>query len=139
MEEKKYPIYKFYAKWDQDDYKNNFTDYYIMYKENPSASQLEDELKELKLRTLAKHKNVIFKNIEYEFAEEESWCIGWFNHYTYNEFETDSEVERSFRDFVGRKKLLKDSYCLMGAEDRYRWEICRCEHCVKAGKITIDH
>jgi len=29
--------------------------------------------------------------------------------------------------------------CLMGAEDSWRWKICRCEHCQKAEKITIDH
>ena len=85
MEEKKFPIYKFYANWDQDDFENNCTDYYIMYKENPSASQLEDELQQFKLRTLAKHKGVIFHNIEYEFVEEESWCLGWFNHFTYSQ------------------------------------------------------
>jgi len=140
MLENKFPIYKFYATWNQDDYQNNFTDYFIMYKENQSAEQLEEELKQFKLRTLTKHNGVIFKNIEYEFVEEESWCLRWFNHYTFNEFKTDSDVERSFEEFVSRKKLLGEGkYCLMGAEDRYRWTICRCEHCNMAGKITIDH
>jgi len=140
MQEKKFPIYKFYATWDQDGFENNCSDYYIMYKENSSASQLEEELQLFKLGILSRHNDVVFRSIEYEFVEEESWCLGWFNHYTFNEFENDSEVERSFRDFVGRKKLLGEGkYCLMGAEDRYRWVICRCEHCVKLGKITIDH
>jgi len=140
MEEKKFPIYKFYASWDQDDFENNFTDYSIMYKENPSAEQLEEELKLFKLDILAKHNRVIFKNAEYEFVEEETWCLKWFNHYTLNQFENDSEIERSFSAFVSRKKSLGEGkYCLMGAEDRYRWNICHCEHCKTAGKITIDH
>ena len=139
MTENKYPIYKFYANWDQDDYKNNCTGYSIMYKENPSAGQLEDELKQFKLTILSRHSGVIFKIAEYEFVEEEVWCSSWFSHYTFNQLDNDSEVERSFRDFVDRKELLKDKYCLMGAEDRYRWKICRCEHCVKLGKITVDH
>ena len=158
MEENKFPIYKFYATWDQDDFENNGTGYSIMYKENPSAEQLESELQEFKFGILAKHNGVVFKNAEYKFVEEESWCLTWFSHYTYNQFETDSEVERSFRDFVDRKEEfnwknghhvsdmnmnldMKEHpyYCLMGAEDRYRWKICRCEHCVKLGKITIDH
>jgi len=140
MEEKKFPIYKFYANWDQDDYRNNGTGFSIMYKENPSADQLEEQLKQFKLEILAKHNGVIFKNIEYEFVEEETWCLKWFNHYTFNQFETDSEIERSFREFVSRKRLLgEDKYCLMGAEDRYRWKICHCEHCKRLGKITIDH
>jgi len=158
MLEKKFPIYKFYATWDQDDFENNCTGYSIMYKENPSANKLEEELQQFKLGILAKHNGVIFKNIAYEFVEEESWCLGWFNHYTYNQFETDLEVEDSFRDFVSRKETsnLKNGHqrndmnmnldlkeypycCLMGAEDDYRWKICRCEHCKKSGKITIDH
>jgi len=158
MEENKYPIYKFYATWDQDDFENNGTGYSIMYKENPSAEQLENELQQFKLGILAKHNGVIFKNVGYEFYEDESWCLGWFNHYTYNQFDTNSEVEESFRDYVDRKEVsnlknghqrnemnmnldLKEHpyYCLMGAEDYYRWKICRCEHCTKLGKITIDH
>jgi len=158
MIEKKYSIYKFYANWDQDDFENNCTGYSIMYKENPSAERLENELKEFKLRILSKHNGVIFKNAEYEFVEEESWCLGWFNHYTFNEFENDLEIEDNFRDYVNRKETsnlknghqrndmnmsldLKEHpyYCLMGAEDYYRWKICRCEDCTKLGKITIDH
>ena len=158
MEEKKFPIYKFYASWDQDDYKNNCTGYSIMYKENPTAGQLESELEQFKYGILAKHSGVIFKVAEYRFVEDESWCSGWFSHYTYNEFETNYNVDCSFRDYVERKKksnfenghqptemnfnldLKEHPYSsLMGAEDRYRWEICRCERCKKLGKITIDH
>ena len=158
MEEKKYPIYKFYASWDQDDCKNNGTGYSIMYKENPSPNQLEEELKQFKYKILAKHKNVIFKMAEYEFVEEESWCSGWFSHYTYNQFDTNSEIERSFRNYVERKKesnfdnghqptemnfdldLKEHPYSsLMGAEDTYRWKICKCEHCIKLGMITMGH
>jgi len=158
MEKKKYPIYKFNATWDQDDFRNNGTEYFIMYKENPTAKQLEEELLQFKLGILTRHNRVIFKNAEYEFVEEESWCLGWFNHYTYNEFKTDLEIEESFRDYVARKETsnLKNGHqrndinmkldlkeypycCLMGAEDDYRWKICRCEHCTKLGKITIDH
>jgi len=155
MLERKFPIYKFYATWDQDDFENNGTGYSIMYKENPSAEQLDEELQQFKLGILAKHSGVIFKNVGYEFVEDETWCCNWFNHYTYNQFETDSKARQSFRDFVDRKKQLNhknghifnnmnpDSkepyYCLMGAEDYYRRKLCRCEHCTKLGKITIDH
>ena len=155
MEEKKFPIYKFYANWDQDDFENNSTGYSIMYKEYPSPDQLEEELKLFKYGILAKHKNVIFKMAEYEFVEEESWCSGWFSHYTYNQLENVSEIESSFEDFVERKEQSnkknghgtldsnpnsKEPYhCLMGAEDRYRWKICRCDGCKKLGKITVDH
>ena len=129
-----------------------------MYRENPSVSKLEEELEKFKLGILSRHNEVIFRNAEYEFVEEESWCLGWFNHYTFNEFENDLEIEDNFRDYVNRKETsnlknghqrndmnmsldLKEHpyYCLMGAEDYYRWKICRCEDCTKLGKITIDH
>ena len=138
MQEIKFQIYKFYATWDQDNFENNGTGYSIMYKENPTVEQLENELQEFKLGILSRHNGVIFKNAEYEFVEDESWCCNWFNHYTYNQFETDSEVRNSFREFVRRKELIKD-YCLMGADESYRWKICRCENCKRLGKITIDH
>ena len=46
-------------------------------------------------------------------------------------------VEEIFNNMNHDSK--KPYYCLMGAEDYYRWKICRCEHCTKLGKITIDH
>ena len=75
---------------------------------------------------------------------------------TYNQFETDEEIEHSFYKFVDRKmKQNKKNghgiteqyhydknrpfYCLMGAEDEWVWKICRCEECKKLGKITINH
>jgi hypothetical protein len=161
MEEKKYPIYRFSASWNQIDFQNNFTSYYHMYKEEPTEEQLNEELNNWKNQLEKKHKEegkhiTEWHNMKYEYKEHESWCIGWSNHYTYNLFETDSEVWSSFFAFVNRKKQLNrknghgDSeqydfnnknpfYCLMGAEDIWRWNICRCEHCQKAGKITVNH
>jgi hypothetical protein len=161
MEEKIYPIYRFSASWNQIGYDKNFSSYYHMYKEEPTEQQLKEELNKWKENLEKKHKdegiNVTeWLSSKYEYKEHESWCIGWFNHYTYNLYETDSEVWSSFFKFVNRKKQLNrknghgDSeqydfnnknpfYCLMGAEDTWRWNICRCEHCQKAGKITVDH
>lgn len=155
MEEKLFPIYRFEATWDQEDYKNNGTSWHVMFKEQPTEEKLNSILEDYKKVCFEKYKNVTDFHSKYEFVENESWCLNWFNHYTLNLFDTDEEVERSFRQFIRRKKdfNLKNGhretkniegnknpwYCFMGAEDTWRWNICRCEHCQKAGKITIDH
>jgi len=138
MKEIKYPIYKFSLRWNQDDYQNNSVGCSIMYKEIPTKEKLNNDLE------------------EYEYYEDEVWMLNWFNHITYNLFETDEEVERSFRNFIDRKMQInrknghgytehhhynKDRpfYCFMGAEDEWRWKICRCDDCKRIGKITISH
>lgn len=164
MEEKKFPIYRFILRWNQDNYQDNGTSFSKMYKTEPSQEELEADL--LNSKKFREDKNwdeghpiIEWLEARYEYVEHESWVLGWFNHMTYNQFETDEEIERSFQNFIDRKMLLnrqnghgeteanysepynpdKPFYCFMGAEGRWRWKICRCEHCVAAGKITIDH
>jgi len=164
MEDKKFPIYKFFATWDQDNYENNGSSFYKMYKEEPTVEQLENDLNNYKLNIInkqneEKHPVTDWKEIAYKYIEHESWVLHWFNHMTYNQFETDTEVEESFSNFIKRKKKQnmqnghsatemnysmpynpdKPFYCFMGADESWRWKICRCEHCVAQGKITIDH
>jgi len=161
MEEKKFPIYKFTARWNQDDYQNNSTSLNAMYKENPTEEKLNSDLKEFKNHIIQKQiKNnqpvTEWLELKYKYIEDEIWMLNWFSHMTYNQFEKDEDVERSFWQFIDRKMISnrqnghgeiekyddgdKDTfYCFMGAEDRWRWKICRCEDCVRLGKITIDH
>jgi len=75
-----------------------------MYKENPTEDEIIKELNHLYKVINEKHEAVTNFHSEYKFVENESWCLDWFNHYTYNLFETDEEVEKSFRDFVSRKE-----------------------------------
>ena len=93
-------------------------------------------------------------------VEHEEWCIQWFNHYTFDIGQTDEEVLQSFEEFVRRKEAYNQihrneygegKYCLMGAEDRWRWSgeqlkhgdylpaPCRCEYCKEQGLIRINH
>jgi hypothetical protein len=147
MEDKKYQIYRFYAKWNQVDYENNFTSCNIMYKEPQTEDDLNNALCNFKNKLIEDHitrEKIITDFIEsnYEYVEDESWCLTWFSHYTYNQFETDAEVSDSFYQFLCRKKVFDNynqTYCAMGAEDMWRWKICRCEHCVAQGVIRIDH
>ncbi len=159
MEEKKFPIYKYWATWKQDDldYNNGFSSS-IMFKEYKTEDELNKLLQEIIQKNAYEKytdKNPVLIDSGIEFKEEESWCLRWFNHYTYNLFKTDEEVKKSFNEFIERK--IKQNwenghyqterkegnsnpfYCFMGAEDRWRWNICRCEHCQEVGKITIDH
>jgi len=78
--------------------------------------------------------------IEVKFVRNESWCGGWFSHWTFDVGGSDEEVLASFERFVRRMEDLNrheghfephkdgsgssywvDRYCLMGAEDRRRW------------------
>lgn len=161
MQEKKFPIYHFSLQWNQVDFPKNFVSWHTMFKEKPTEDKLNDILNNEKERRINKHIEegrpiVEWLDCEWKYVEDESWCLQWFNHYTYNKFETDQEVRKSFDDFIYRKMAQNRAnghgeiekydydnknpfYCLMGAEDRWRWKICRCEHCQKAGKITINH
>ena len=164
MEEKKFPIYRFSARWNQDDYENNGSGFSTMYKEEPTTEQLENDLNAYKQSITNKqneegHHVTEWLEATYKYVEHEAWSPLWFGHMTYNQFETNEEVERSFLEFIDRKMTQnkknghyetemnydvpynpdKPFYCFMGAEDKWRWEICRCEHCQARGKITIDH
>ena len=155
MEEKKYPIYRFSAVWDQEDYKNNSTGSCRMFESKLSDEELKEKLEEFKQNIITKHPDALFKSCECKYIEDETWVLQWFNHFTLNKFDNDNDTIRSFEQFVDRKLELnwqnghfKDDinpnskepyYCLMGAEDRYRWEVCHCEHCQKGGWTIINH
>ena len=142
MEEKRFPIYRFWANWTQDniDYKNGFSAR-VMYKEHQSDAELRVILEKMISGALEKDsvkgQNPKMVDSGFEFIEEESWCLRWFNHYTFNHFDTDEEAERSFNQFIYRKESQnlenghykhessdskKPFHCFMGAEDRWRWD-----------------
>ena len=92
--------------------------------------------------------------VNIKFLEYETWVIGWFSHETFDVGQTNQEALISFGKFVDRKhRLGEDKYCLMGAEDRWRWHgleptgdhesnspaPCRCKHCKESGVIRIAH
>lgn len=82
----------------------------------------------------------------------DNWALRWFQHETRNTHLSNDELLVSFERFVNRKlaghialqsqrKIAGvDWYCLMGAEDGWRWKgPCRCEDCTKQGVVRIDH
>lgn len=93
--------------------------------------------------------------------EPEEWHMTWFCHETVDTGQTNEEALASFQRFLDRKRVRmnyghdpyyehqrpEDSYCAMGAEDRWRWRgegdddepPCRCDGCKKSGMIRINH
>jgi hypothetical protein len=157
VEEKKFPIYGFSFRWHQDNYQNNASAFSQMFKEEPTREELEEVISK-NVERINKEKNVTeWLEAKYHYKEHETWHSNWFNHMTYNDFETNEEVELSFSEYLDRIKLennknghygFEANYDLdhnitfrsvMGADDRDRWKICRCKDCKKMGKITIDH
>jgi len=172
MKEQKFPIYKFSAKWVQDGkqdpkYPNhhkglpkgrifNSTAFSKMYKEEKTSNELYKIITDWWDKYSGKSEKI--KNpdkcvLTAILSEHETWCIGWFSHHTFDIGQTDEEALLSFTYFVDRKVMLgEDKYCLMGAEDRWRWHgvldekteekteaPCRCDGCKKNGVIRICH
>jgi len=96
------------------------------------------------------------------FVRYETWCGSWFQHWTFDTGQSDEQTLASFGRFVCRMTPLcnrhrelpiDQQYCLMGAEDRWRWHgasedggtsittdpPCRCRYCKKQGVIRIAH
>lgn len=155
--EKKFSIYSFHLSWDQEDldYRNGAS-WTRMYKVEPLEFELKNKLcSQLKMHQ-AKYK-VKFTNIKmiYKRKEKDTWNLTWFSHETYNKFDNDDDILKSFEEFVNRKRGeniknghsandINDNsdepyYCLMGAEDRWRWEICKCDICKNSDRIIINH
>jgi hypothetical protein len=144
---------------------------YCMYKDDKTKEEVEAEAKKWwdefsSQNEKIKGLNPELEKIEVEFIRNEVWCGGWFHHWTFDVGKSDVEVLRSFSDFVERMQVLNEreryksgkdveAYCLMGAEDRWRWHgkvekssdegdthtapPCRCEGCKKNGVVRICH
>ena len=153
-----------------------------MLKEVPSHPQMLKLLSERWERVVIKaaepgnkHANPSPARLAYRFLRWETWCLTWFSHYTFDVGQSDAAVRASFDRFVERMERLNreeshpgepytdtdgktwtpwvEPYCLMGAEDRYRWcgsttgdekgertdPPCRCPHCKAQGVIRINH
>ena len=134
-----------------------------MMKDKPTNKELTDKLMEWwdgvltakrdDGKPLSKRKPELLK-LSVEFEDNEAWCLKWFSHMTYNLFDSQEEAFNSFHRFVQEKLPLHrnqdlpeeyrvknklKTYCLMGAEDSWRWEICGCDKCKAEGMTIIKH
>ncbi len=172
--EQAYPIYRFDYKWSQDGEQDskrswqhdglplgriwNSTSVTKIYNKKLISGFLEHESAKFWNNIKHKYPNPLDCVITAVFKEYETWCLQWFSHYTFDVGQTDGQILESFEKFVHRKLLLneregqwingywREPYCLMGAEDRWRWRSsddgrppCRCEGCKRNGIVRIDH
>lgn len=152
----------------------NSTSFTKMFKTEQTEDDLEafqNEWWEHSIKSVDHYDNIALesKNISdlvlnHKFIEFEVWNLLWFEHMTFDIGKSNEEVLRSFEDFVRRKEELnkhyryktgedRDKYCLMGAEDRWRWHgaepngerddhspaPCRCKYCKQFGVVKITH
>ena len=151
MEEQKFPIYKFSARWSEDGIQDpqyphwhkelpegriwNSTAFSKMFKEEKTQAWLDDYIREWWRGYLQSKEGLLGKNptldvLKAEYWEHETWVCTWFQHETFDIGQTDDEVLDSFERFVRRYENMQDRtfdtyppnyHCLMGAEDRWRW------------------
>ncbi len=176
----KYPIYYIKVDWIQDEDRKdlpkgrirNSTLYYTMKRTAVTDTLLKQEILDkfwssYKLRLEKINPSDPIITIEYKYNE--SWCMGWFSHWTFDNGLSDVEILESFTNYVNRileknrnegefrkfedgTSYWHDPYCLMGAEDRWRWcgsktgdslettpPPCRCKHCKDQGVVRINH
>ena len=180
-----YPIYEVQLRWENDgehdpEYPKwheglpagrvwNGTTMTKMYRENPGANTVREWALNEWWPGYQDHegpsgklsdKNPGEPEVTVTFEGEESWCLEWFQHWTFDVGQTDGEALSSFQRYVDRYAHMQriwpiptEGYkCLMGAEERWRWKgsvdgtpendapaPCRCEHCKKHGVIRIGH
>jgi len=79
-----------------------------------------------------------FREIKVTYAGYDRWWLTWFSHETKSQFDTDAEAYADFDKFIEEKGSVYEEKS-MGAEDRWRWKICQCEHCVKSKQTIINH
>lgn len=165
-DEKTYPIYWFEAEYIMDGMdapEIHGTSVMLGPDETPEttlrriwASFISHEISagENKGRTRAEL-NCKLSNLNSRFVKDETWCLDWFSHYTYNWHLNDGALFASFESYCRRCEQenrnnghffdgLSDNgkpfICLMGAEDRWRWEgPCRCDGCQSKGIVRFDH
>ncbi len=153
--EKAYPIYRVDATLKYDGIDKDSTSSDRMYPTKPTATQLLADVKEWwdsfsnaerlgENKTPIAQRHPILLELKVSFIGYETWCLGWFSHCTFVNDRSDKELQQSFANYVNRRLLEHNrdekGYCLMGAEDNWRWkEPCHCEVCQKQGMTRIVH
>lgn len=136
----KYPIFRIAIQWVEGSYRTNGTSFYKMYKEFPDFEEVTIFAESWWRSYNLSHVCGNLVSLSVEYIGDYSWCLTWFSHYTYDNGQTDMEFLDSFEEFVQGLELDDSKYCLMGADERWRWKgVCRCVHCKEKGRVTIDH
>lgn len=148
----------------------NHTCFDLMFQEERPIEEIKDEVMRDRYAGLIERElphEPSDPEVRIEFKGWETWCLQWFQHWTHDVGLSDADVLRSFENYVRRIEeandrertydesgFPKEPYCLMGAEDRWRWSgladgknpsgertppPCRCEFCKKHKVVRIAH
>ena len=177
--ERAYPIYRVSIRWQEDidpsrepppprwlegmpaGRRLNSTNWDTMFREVRELEDIEAEvLRDRWPQCAINCPNASEPDVLATFARWEVWVCDWFSHRTFDVGLDDQAILESFSRFVDRTTeanyrlsgLPDQPYCLMGAEDRWRWHgtvngsgdertdpPCRCEYCKKFGLVRINH
>lgn len=156
--EELYPQYEIHVRWTYgEDSKTNGVQMHRMYRDDPGVDGVRRWVIEEWWPSFEKKgERPSEPDVQVTEQTPESWCLGWFNHWTFDVGQTDDEALASFEAYVRRYEDIQDRHpgdipegyrCLMGAEDRWRWNgepdrsaaPCRCEHCREQGVIRVNH
>jgi len=152
----RFPQYLVDTHWVDSEGVAQYSSTHAMYRTIPlpGVVQTEAYAKFLKARPEVDRASV---EIKVSFVGYETWCLGWFSHWTFDDGQSDAEFRCSFDEYVFRHERCQEWpmearpegwRCLMGAEDRWRWRAadayeegvpCRCEGCRKQGRVVINH
>lgn len=154
--EKAYPVWRIHARWNNKEYQNNGTSFIITNRRNYSIDTMQRRAEKwFKKYIKDKYPNEKIEPIllEVEYFGKETWSGSWFSHISLNRFETEKEAFESFQRYMNTLKQKDYSdpysgmyitksgqeYCVMGAEERYRWVYCDCKICKRKGITLIKH
>jgi hypothetical protein len=162
--EKIYPKYSIGVSFTEGSSSPTGTDWTTMFREPRTTQDIINELQTIWWPNyIKKHQDSNDPRFDVQFIGNDTWCINWFNHWTFDIGLTDEQILESFSNYVGRIKCAneyirynddsnllngrEDFFCLMGAEDRWRWHgenehdqsPCQCIHCKGQKLIRIGH
>lgn len=150
---KRYSVYRFHAKWTEDAdeigviaesifsagevgrIKNSACEYRMMEIEVDQES-VNSFARLWADRVIADRGNPRDLELVVTFMWRETWCIGWFFHYTFDVAAENHEMVNSFSDYVERIKSEHPQFPLM-IDYGESYVVCRCEKCHKSGFVSI--
>ncbi|MCH8860499.1 MAG: hypothetical protein IH843_05110 [Thaumarchaeota archaeon] len=148
----KFPVSRILLKWHQPGLdRPNATDIFRMYDiEKHDSDVVNDEAWSFWQKQVKRYEGSTLIKMETRYIGMFEWCVGWFNHWTFLKDRSDEELLASFRNHVEEVERFNwkamaegakyESWCLMGAEERGRWEgPCHCVHCSQSNVTRMTH
>jgi hypothetical protein len=151
-----YPVWVISARWDNKEYKNNGTSFTVSYRVNFSEATMHKKARRWFEKMVAKKfpgEKIEPNELKVRFIEKAVWYGMWFHHRSLNLFPDEATARKSFQDYFWSLKQKRGDrdydanfitpsgyeYCVMGAQDYWRWKYCGCKQCKRLGITIIKH